>query len=222
MVAPAAGVATPLLGPAALAVVPLRYVTPSDSSETVPRTRISRVLKIEMRRKPAKTVSKRLSLERRLARFQSAPSSTSWYAASNSSSLSTGQQSAIISTSKLTVTVQHAESSDHREQSYNCCVAGPEPLHHSNKLVSATQKCHERLIGRVQQYALPRSDQLPQGTEQRPRKTESAGIGQLRAYSRVSVRIQNRLDTVTHPPLKLYSAAAVICGVFGCKVRDTF
>ena len=80
-VAPAAGVAMPLLGPAALALVPLRYTTPSDSSGIVPSTKISRLLKMEIKRKPAKTVSERLSSVTRLRWFQAAPTSTDQYAA---------------------------------------------------------------------------------------------------------------------------------------------
>ena len=72
MVAPVAGVATPLFGPAALAPAPLRYTTPSDSSGIVPSTRISKLLKIEIKRKPAKIVLDDLSSVARLIWFQSA------------------------------------------------------------------------------------------------------------------------------------------------------
>ncbi len=71
-VAPAAGVAIPLLAPAALAPVPLRYATPSDSSGTVPNTSMSRLLNMDTNRKPANSVSVRLLLAPRLVWFHSA------------------------------------------------------------------------------------------------------------------------------------------------------
>lgn len=73
MVAPVAGVATPLFGPAELApVVPLRCTIPSDSSGIVPNTSIKRLLKIDNKRKPAKIVFEDLSVLSRLFWFHAA------------------------------------------------------------------------------------------------------------------------------------------------------
>ena len=64
--------ATPLFGPAALAVALLRYVTPSSSSGIVPSTNISKLLKIDTSRNPAKSVSALLLPAVRLMEFHSA------------------------------------------------------------------------------------------------------------------------------------------------------
>ena len=76
-VAPAAGVAMPLLGPAALALVPLRYATPSDSSGMVPKTRMSKLLKMDTSKKPANSVSTRLLWSVRLRAFHAANNAVS-------------------------------------------------------------------------------------------------------------------------------------------------
>lgn len=110
-VAPAAGVATPLLGPAVLTFVPLRY-TPSDSSGMVPSTKINRLLKIETKRKPAKTVSERLSWLPRLIWFQSESQNTIIDQYTAAIALRQ-RETAHKGKRPLTVTPQHAQSSDH-------------------------------------------------------------------------------------------------------------
>lgn len=73
VVAPVAGTATPLFGPAVLApVTPLRYVKASLSSGMVPITRINKQFMIEMSRSPAKRVSALLLSESRRIWFQPA------------------------------------------------------------------------------------------------------------------------------------------------------
>ena len=72
MVAPVAGVATPLFGAVLAPVTPLRYVAASLSSGMVPNTRIRRELKKEISRRPAKRVLTLLLSVVRLRAFQSA------------------------------------------------------------------------------------------------------------------------------------------------------